>query len=207
MYPESELLPLSALQHYLFCPRQCALIHLEGIWEENRLTAEGRLLHERADTTTRERRGDILIVRGLWIRSLRLGLAGRADVVEFHRHETGERPFPVEYKRGKPKSGMEDKVQLCAQALCLEEMLQVEIPDGALFYGSQNRRLNVILNAELRRLTEQTASDVHTLLDGEATPAPKPGPQCANCSLVDQCLPDRVGKKASQYLQALLREP
>jgi CRISPR-associated exonuclease Cas4 len=207
MYPESELLPLSALQHYMFCPRQCALIHLEQIWAENQLTAEGRLLHERADTPTRERRGDILTVRGLWIRSLELGLAGRADVVEFHRENGQDRPFPVEYKRGKPKSGLEDKVQLCAQALCLEEMLDVRISEGALFYGSQNRRLNVDLTETLRTVVRETAIKVQELFRSQITPAPVEGPWCANCSLVDSCIPDRVGLNAARYLQALMREP
>jgi len=203
MYAESDLLPLSALRSYQFCPRQCALIHLEEIWEENRLTAEGRLLHEKADTNTRERRGEVLIVRGLWLRSLELGLAGRADVVEFH----GNVPLPVEYKRGRPKQGMEDKVQLCAQAMCLEEMTGRAVPDGALFYGSQNRRLDVPLNDALRELTRGTALSVHALVEKGVTPPAKYSPACRNCSLVHLCMPAETSRRAANYLERLRNEP
>jgi CRISPR-associated exonuclease Cas4 len=153
MFPESSLIPLSALQHLAFCERQCALIHIEQAWEENRLTAEGRLMHERVHEQDSESRGDLYIVRGLKLRSLKLGLTGVADVVEFHRGETGGvtilgkkgewRPFPVEYKRGKPKKDSCDEVQLCGQAMCLEEMLGITIGSGALYYGSQHKRHDV----------------------------------------------------------------
>ena len=146
-YTEDDLLPLSGLQHMLFCERQCALIHVEQVWAENRLTAEGRIMHDRVHEADRVSRGDIRVEYAMPLRSLRLGLIAKADVVEFHREmETGEnglekwRPFPVEYKHGKPKKDNSDKVQLCAQAMCLEEMLDVEIPDGAIFYGKTRRR-------------------------------------------------------------------
>jgi CRISPR-associated exonuclease Cas4 len=139
MYVEDDLLPISALQHLLFCERQCALIHVEQVWAENRLTVEGRHLHERVDGGEHETRGGLRTARALPIRSLRLGLAGRADVVEFHASEGAAGPprvVPVEYKRGRPKSHRADEVQLCAQALCLEEMLGVHVAAGALFYGT-----------------------------------------------------------------------
>ena len=139
MYTEDDLLPISGLQHLLFCERQCALIHLEQVWAENRLTVEGKNMHDRVHEREAESRPGIRIVRALRLRSLRLGLTGMADVVEFHL-DSGVRsqglPFPVEYKRGKPKADYSDSVQLCAQAICLEEMLSCTIPAGALFYGT-----------------------------------------------------------------------
>ena len=133
-YNEDDLIQLSALQHLVFCERQCALIHIEQLWSENLFTAEGRIMHDKVDTANRESRGNIRIEYGVPMRSLRLGLIGKADAVEFHRNGDKWIPFPVEYKRGKPKGGNCDKVQLCAQALCLEEMMNVEIPVGVLFY-------------------------------------------------------------------------
>ena len=139
MYSDEELLPLSALQHLIFCERQCALIHIEGQWNENFLTALGRVMHEKkVDTPASESRGDLKVEYGMLLRSLRLGLAGKADVVEFHKQpDSTWLPFPVEHKLGKPKVDDSDKVQLCAQALCLEEMLKVNVPGGAIFYGRQ----------------------------------------------------------------------
>ena len=131
MYSIDDLLPLSALQHIVFCERQCALIYTEQAWTENRLTVEGKIMHERVHDESRESRGDVRIDYGVSLRSLRLGLIGKADVVEFHRQPDGSwRPFPVEYKRGKPKADDCDKVQLCAQAICLEEMLSVRSRRG-----------------------------------------------------------------------------
>ncbi len=143
-YAEDDLIPISALQHLIFCERQCALIHVEQAWDENRFTAEGRIMHERVHEAGEDSRGTVRVARGLSLRSLRLGLIGKADVVEFHRVERGRwRPFPVEHKRGKPKPDESDKVQLCAQALCLEEMLGAEVPSGAIFYGRTRHRLEV----------------------------------------------------------------
>jgi CRISPR-associated exonuclease Cas4 len=219
VFHEDDLRPLSALQHLVFCERQCALIHLEQVWVENRLTAEGRLLHERADEPGSGRRGDLRTARSLALRSLRLGLVGRADVVEFHRgagdlEDSGSirlpgvsgrwRPVPVEYKRGKPKAHRADEVQLCAQALCLEEMLTVAIPEGALFYGKKRRRQRVTLDAELRALTEDTARRLHELLAGGRTPAAVRAPKCRRCSLLEVCLPSAPSASARAYLDALL---
>lgn len=180
-----DALPLSGLQHLAFCPRQWALIHLEQLWSENRLTAEGRLLHEQADLPGQTRRGTLRTVRGMMIESQRLGLTGRADVVEFR-----PMPYPVEYKRGKRKPNDCDLVQLCAQALCLEEMLKTEVPEGAIFYGDPRRRLEVLFTSELRTRTRQLAKEMHRLYRTATTPAAQLGKHCKNCSLVDRCLPE-----------------
>jgi len=204
MYPESDYIMLSALQHYLYCPRQCALIHLEQVWLENRFTAEGRVLHERADSGEMVRQGGVRTVRTLPIRCERLGLSGQADVVEFH--EIGV-VFPVEYKRGKPKGNRCDEVQLCAQALCLEEMLNVEIKEGALFYGQKRRRQSVAFDAVLRRLTEKTILQVHDLFDGRVTPKAEYSKKCDQCSLRAACLPKSctAGRSVRKYLAGMLR--
>ena len=197
-YTEDDLIPLSALQHLMFCRRQCALIHVEQMWDENLFTAEGRIMHERVHESDKESRGDVRIERGAPLRSLRLGLIGKADVVEFHRVEGNNwRPFPVEYKRGKPKVDESDKVQLCAQAMCLEEMLNVTIPAGAIFYGKTRRRLDVSLDGELRQETEKAAQAVHELLASGKTPDPVFSKKCKSCSLINQCLPKLIQKKPS----------
>jgi CRISPR-associated exonuclease Cas4 len=147
---EDVLVPVSALQHYLFCPRQCALIHVEQLWAEDGATAQGRLMHERVDDGKPDRRAGIRTVRGIAIRSLALGITGKADAVEFHGTGKGAAPYPIEYKRGKPKSHRADEVQLCAQGLCLEEMFGVPVPEGALFYGKTRRRSVVAFDTELR---------------------------------------------------------
>jgi CRISPR-associated exonuclease Cas4 len=191
---------LSALQHIVFCERQCALIHIEQLWTENIFTAEGKIMHEKADSNQYESRRNVRIDYSVPMRSLRLGLIGKADFVEFHRVEDGSwRPFPVEYKRGKPKMDNCDKVQLCAQAICLEEMLNVEIPRGALFYGRTRRREEVVFDKDLRLETENAAKRVHVLIESGVTPTPEYGKKCKKCSLVDLCLPN-VGKKVSNYL-------
>ena len=208
MFTEDELLPLSALQHLLFCERQCALIHVEGLWAENVLTLEGAHLHRKAHGGPDEQRRDVRVVRSLVLRSLRLGLIGRADAVELRRGADGEwRPFPVEYKRGRPKRNRCDEVQLCAQALCLEEMLEVTIPAGALFYGMPRRRVEVAFDAALREATEAAAARLHALIRGGTTPAARREPKCARCSLRELCLPDALGPtRASRYLERSLRE-
>lgn len=194
-------LPLSGLQHLAFCPRQWALIHLEQAWAENRLTAEGRLLHERADLPGQIRRQQLRTVRGLILLSRRLRLTGRADVVEFRPD-----PFPVEYKRGKRKPNDCDLVQLCAQALCLEEMLNLPVPQGAIFYGEPRRRLEVLFTPELRARTEDLAATMHTLYAAKETPPAQPGKHCQNCSLVNQCLPHATASRliASDWQAQLL---
>ena len=206
MHNEDDLLPISALQHLLFCQRQCALIHLEQAWEENRLTAEGRILHERAHEREDESRGDIRVARGLRLRSLRLGLIGQADVVEFYREEgVAWRPYPVEYKRGKPKENTSDTVQLCAQALCLEEMLGERVPKGALFYGLPRRRMEVLFTEELRAQTCMAAERLHRLLAGGLTPSAQYEKKCDHCSLIEICLPKKVADQACR-VENYLRE-
>jgi CRISPR-associated exonuclease Cas4 len=210
VYSESDLIPLSALQHFMFCPRQCALIHLEQIWEENRFTAEGRLQHQRVDAGGSEKRRDIRQAFGLPIRSLRVGITGKADVVEFHQ-QANKRwvPYPVEHKRGRRKEEDWDRVQLCAQALCLEEMLGIPVPEGALFYEKERRREVVFLQEELRRRTEELARSVHELMTGERTPPPIYMPKCDSCSLVSKCLPKDVGSKrrVEDYFTRMLEAP
>jgi CRISPR-associated exonuclease Cas4 len=207
MYTEDHLLPISALQHLLFCERQCALIHLEGLWAENRLTVEGRHLHDKAHEGRSEKRPGVRITRGLMIRSFRLGLVGKSDVVEFHEDPAGpDRPFPVEYKRGRPKKHDADRVQLCAQALCLEEMLGTPVPAGALFYGRTRRRLDITLDEALRALTERTAEQLHDLIRGGRTPKVLREPKCDRCSLLDLCLPEatQARRSASRYMMRAL---
>lgn len=214
MFSEEDLLPLSALQHLLFCERQAALIHLEQLWSDNPFTVEGSALHERTDEPGTAERGGVRTARGLALRSLRLGLSGRADTVELYPGgpEGAELPgvpgrwrfFPVEYKRGKPKSHRADEVQVCAQALCLEEMLGVEIPQAALFYGQTRRRTPVALDAELRRVTEDAAERLHRLIADGVTPKAVREPKCDSCSLLPLCRPEVARKSARRYLDAIL---
>ena len=210
MFVESDLLPLSALQHLIFCTRQCALIHVEQVWVENRFTAEGRIMHDRVDSGKRESRRDLRIAFALSLRSLRLGLVGKADVVEFHLEKdldgkTIWRPFPVEYKRGRPKKNNCDKIQLCAQALCLEEMLGHRIDNGALFYGKTRRRQEVAIDAELRQETEAMVEQLHALFDARITPKPVFDKRCQNCSFASYCLPEKLDgrKSAGRYLDEI----
>jgi CRISPR-associated exonuclease Cas4 len=210
MHSEDDLIQLSALQHYAFCPRQCALIHIEQVWSESGLTAEGRIMHERVHEQDRESRGNVRIEYGLPLRSLKLGLVGKADVVEFRRigKETWQ-PFPVEYKRGKPKLDHCDMIQLCAQALCLEEMLSVSVPSGAIFYGRTRRRLDVLLDDALRQETEEAAKQAHQLITSGMTPPPSYEKRCKSCSLIGECLPKAIGKKSSvkRYLARIVDTP
>ncbi len=220
-FSEDELLPLSGLQHLLFCERQWALIHIEQQWAENRLTEEGRILHNRVHESSTEARPDVVVARGLRVRSLRLGLSGETDVVEFHRAK-GKRdgvvqlegragwwtPFPVEYKRGRPKSDAWDEVQLCAQALCLEEMFGIAIPAGALFYGKNRRRTQVDLDVPLRTLTEGLARRMHELYSARTTPPAVYAKKCENCSLLGQCMPQMSTRRreVERYLATALRD-
>ena len=215
-YTEDDLLPISALQHLSFCARQCALIHVEGVWTENRLTAEGRILHERVHGGDCESRRDVRVARGLRLRSLNLGLTGVSDVVEFHRDASGVsvdglrgrwQAFPVEYKRGKPKIDVCDEVQLCAQAVCLEEMLGCAIDEGALFYGKSRRRKRVSLDRGLRDKTEELARRLHELVDRGVTPPAIQEDKCRNCSLFEECLPAATSgqRSAQQYLSGAIK--
>jgi CRISPR-associated exonuclease Cas4 len=193
-----DYLPLSALQHLVYCERQFALIHVEQLWAENELTISGRQLHERADLPGEACGGDVRVARALPLRSDRLRLAGKADVVEFRREPAGDgtglwRPFPVEYKRGRPRPGGADEAQLCAQAVCLEEMLGLEVPRGALFYGRTRRRKPVEFTPQLRARVEAAAWRCHELFDDRRTPRVARGPRCDRCSLLELCLPDMTG--------------
>jgi len=192
---DADLVPLSALQHYLFCPRQCALIHVERLWAENLLTAEGRILHERSDKPGQASRGARRIVQSMPIRSTALGVAGVADVVELTCERGGWRPYPIEYKRGRPKAHRADEVQLCAQALCLEEMFSVAVPEGALFYGKLRRRTVVAFDDELRALTQAVAAATRDLLAAGRTPPPVyERKRCDSCSLLQLCRPKRLAR-------------
>ena len=214
MIPDDELVMISALQHCLFCRRQCALIHIEGAWRENYLTATGRNLHEHVDRIGAETRRDVHVATALRLVSHRLGVMGVADMVEFHRVAQAKgadgllvsvslpkragwwRPYPVEYKRGRPKAHRADEVQLCAQAICLEEMLGVVIPEGALFYGEPRRRTTVAFDGELRTLTEAVARDAHDLLRTGVTPPPVRTKGCEACSLKELCFGDVPSARA-----------
>lgn len=206
--PETEdsLIPLSALQHQLFCPRQCALIHVEGLWAENVATTEGRIMHERVDAARPETRPGVRIARGLALRSIALGVAGRADVVEFRGNPPI--PYPVEYKRGKPKMHRADEVQLCAQAICLEEMFGITVSEGALFYGVTKRRSAVRFDLVLRNLTAATAGAARANIVAGFTPSPISGPACRHCSLLSLCKPDVFEKPPAiaRWLAAQVRD-
>ena len=217
IYQDEDLLQLSGLQHFSFCRRQWALIHLENLWQENWRTTEGSLMHRRAhDTQLRERRGDVLILRGLSVLSRTLGLSGQCDVVEFHRDPSGVplrdedglwRPYPVEYKHGAPKENPADRIQLCAQALCLEEMLCCPVPEGALYYGETHRRSVVSFDSELQESVRAMADEMHQLYRRGHTPKVKPTKACNACSLKELCLPALLRKDTSaQYLRDALED-
>lgn len=212
-YTPDDLLPLSGIQHFLFCRRQWALIHVERQWQENVLTAEGRLLHKRVDDPffTEVRKG-VIVARAVPVASYTLGLSGVCDVVEFSESPDGVqlagrnglfRPAPVEYKRGKPKHEPCDEAQLCAQAICLEEMLAVIIPTGYLYYGETRHRLAVPLTVELRELVQNAGEEMHGYFKRGYTPRVKPFKGCRSCSLADICLPVLQEKvvPAGKYIQ------
>lgn len=206
---DDDLIPLSALQHYLYCPRQCALIHIERLWAENRQTAEGRILHEHADHPAVEQRHGVRTITSMPISAPKLGIIGVADVVEYHADATGEKAYPVEYKRGWPKTHRADEVQLCAQALCLEAMLGCHIPSGALFYGKTRRRKNISFDAELRQLTQDTITATRDLLIGGRTPsAAYVAKRCDSCSLIDLCQPRLLARAGNiqRWLEGQIHE-
>ena len=247
MHDEDDFLPISALQHILFCERQTALIHIERQWEENRFTAEGRVLHRKADAAKSETRDGVRITRGLPVHSFELGLYGVCDVVQFRPPESEAVPrmslpkrignelsrvarvggtasvhlgpparsaafdlwtiTPVEYKRGKPKTNDCDRVQLCAQAICLEEMLGVVIDRGDLFYGEQQRRTMVTFDSPLRQITRETTLRLHTLIRSQRTPIATKEKKCDSCSLLSLCIPERPSRlTASNYLKKMVSE-
>ncbi len=212
--PADEVpIPLSAVQHAIYCLRQAALIHVERLWDENRFTAEGDVLHAVADKGGRRKARGVRRVLALPLASVRLNLTGVADLVEFQPIPgQGERPFPVEYKRGKPKLHRADEAQLCAQALCLEEMTDQPVPEGALFYAQTRRRVLVPFDADLRTLTEATVAELTLLFATGRTPPPTPHrSRCRACSLLDLCRPDTVSRPVrrwrDQTLTRLLEAP
>lgn len=205
-YREDEYLMLSGIQHFEFCRRQWALIHIEQQWAENEHTVEGELMHKKAhDPYLTEKRKDVLIARALPVSSRVLGISGECDVVEFHKEDEGiklhgrrglYRVYPVEYKKGKPKQSKEDVLQLVAQAMCLEEMFSTEILEGALFYGETRRRETVEISKELRRQVVDMAKEMHQYYERKYTPQVKYGKHCNACSLKDVCMP-KIGKATS----------
>jgi CRISPR-associated exonuclease Cas4 len=220
MYGEDDLLPLSGLQHLTFCERRWALVQLEGLWEENRFTAEGRLLHERAHSSEIESRPGVLIRRTLPLRSFRLGISGQADIVEFESTPHASQgirlakrsgywhPFPIEYKRHKDRGGSQAfSVQLCAQAICLEEMLAVSVPGGAVYDGTTRRRSPVEFTAELRQTVERAASRMHELYQLRLTPPPVYTKLCEKCSMLEVCQPKALTAWSSvgRYLSGALK--
>lgn len=195
----SEPLMISALQHFVFCRRQWALIHIEQLWQDNVRTVEGNLMHQRAhDEKQIEKRGDLIIMRALRVHSKELNVSGICDVVEFRRHPNGIplsgyeglwQPYPVEYKHGKPKSHDADELQLCAQAMCLEEMLLCSVPEGSLYYGEPHRRTRILFTSEMREQVKSLLAEMHQYTQRGYTPRPKPQKGCNACSLKDLCLP------------------
>jgi CRISPR-associated exonuclease Cas4 len=198
-YKEDDFLLLSGIQHFVFCKRQWALIHIEQQWQENLRTIEGEILHEKThDDTIKEKRGDLIISRGMAIFSRTLGITGACDVVELQKSPNGVnifgrkgnyKPIPVEYKKGKPKEDESDVLQLCAQAMCLEEMLLCKIPEAFLFYWETKRRLKIILDDELRERVKKIVKEMHELYDKRYTPKVKLSKSCKACSLTEVCMP------------------
>lgn len=216
-YSEDDYLSLSGIQHFSFCKRQWALIHVEQQWEENVLTVQGNILHEKAhDASFNERRGSLLTTRAMPIKSRSLAITGECDVVEFHRNDAGIelfgktgkfKPIPVEYKRGKSKTSNADRLQLCAQALCLEEMLVCDIEVGYIFYHEVKKREEVILTQDLRNEVKEKVLEMHSYYDRRYTPKVKTTKQCKSCSLADICLPVLCKSKSVEaYIKKMITE-
>ena len=219
-FEESDLLPISRLADIEFCERRAALHLIEMTWEDNAHTAEGSIMHDYVHGDDKpEKRGDLVILRGLWLRSLRLGLSGKADVVELHRTDNSDamgvsiqghcglrRVYPVEYKPGRLKQQRSFQIQLCAQALCLEEMLGCSISEGALYYGKPHRRLTVAFDHELRMETEQLCVRLHEIFQTGRTPPARYEKKCKSCSLFDVCMPKvtDASKSVSKYLTRMI---
>ena len=204
MYTEDDFIMISALQHYVYCPRQCGLIHVDDVWHENVFTVRGNILHEKVDTDTYETRGSVKTVRGLRIHSFKYGVVGRCDVVEFKQTNSGEEIIPVEFKAGEPKEDSCDKVQLCAQVFCLEEMMATNIPQGAFFYGKIRRRNIIEIDDALRKETESIISAVREIVSTKKIPTADYSTKCRNCSIQDICQPKAMNKrKLEQYMKGL----
>ncbi|MBO4873120.1 MAG: CRISPR-associated protein Cas4 [Lachnospiraceae bacterium] len=216
-YNEDDYLQLSGIQHFLFCRRQWALIHIENQWKENFLTTEGNILHEKAHNEgSTESRGSTLIMRGLRVSSSSLGISGQCDVVEFHRDEKGIQlsdhegtwsVYPIEYKHGSPKPERYDEAQLCAEAMCLEEMLRTEISCGALFYGEVRRRTEVVFSKSLRESVAAAVKEMHEYYSRGYTPKSKTGSWCKSCSLKEVCIPTLMRRRSvEEYVKGALCE-
>ena len=208
-YDEDDFLLLSGIQHFVFCKRQWALIHIEQQWYENVRTIEGEILHEKThDETVKEKRGEIIISRGMKVFSRKMGVTGTCDVVELHENTKGVtifgregtyKPVPIEYKRGKPKENESDILQLSAQAMCLEEMLLCEIPEGFLYYGEIKRRIKIEINNELRHKVQKILSEMHDLYGKKYTPKVKVSKSCKACSMVEACIPKLCKNPSALY--------
>jgi len=220
VYTEDELLMLSGIQHYRFCPRQWALIHMEQLWDENRLTVEGNLLHKNVDNPFyRQKNGDTITMRSVPIVSYKLGLYGLSDAIELQSAESEVNSihhpkypgnwnlYPIEYKRGKPKKNEEDEVQLVAQAMCLEEMYNIRIEEGSLFYGETHHRTIVPISGELRKIVKECSDEMHEIYRSHITPKADRRRHCRNCSLLNLCIPELSEMlKVSNYLKINLYE-
>ena len=216
-YDEEKFLQISGLQHYCFCKRQWALIHIEQLWSENLRTVEGEIMHQKAhDYTEKESRKGVLVTRDLKIHSSKMGLSGACDVVEFYPdsqgitllNKTGKYlPYPVEYKRGEPRNDHANELQLCAQAMCLEEMLCCDVNKGALFFGKTRHREEIIFNNELREEVKNYAKEMHQLYEKNYTPKVKPTKSCNACSLKEVCVPKLLkNKSVKEYITEHLKE-
>lgn len=220
MFDPDDYLMLSGIQHYAFCPRQWALINIEQVWDDNRLTAEGQLMHSNVDNPAyRQKNGELITLRRLAIASGSLGLYGFSDAVELTPSASPEkavthpaypglwRMHPVEYKHGRPKPDLRDKVQVAAQAICLEEMFDTLIPEGSVFYGDSNRRITFEIDKGLRSFTIGCAIEMHRIFDAGIIPEPVYKPHCRNCSLLDKCIPQTPSSTAvGKYLKSNLYE-
>lgn len=214
---DSDFLMISGLKHFQFCRRRWALVHIEQLWEENVLTLEGHFMHERVhDDSFTEARGSVLLSRGMPVRSQELKISGVCDMVELYKDENGVpiqgrsgrwRLYPVEYKLGQPDTHGADALQLCAQAMCLEEMFVTDIPEAALYYGKIKRRQRILLTEELRQKVKDSVAEMHQLMLKGYTPKAKMGKACKNCSLVDICQPKLMKQvSASEYIRRAFRE-
>lgn len=191
-WPEDEVVLISALEHWSYCARQCALIHIEQTYDENLFTLRGNRVHRQAHEESVETEREVRIARGVPLWSDRLGLSGRSDIVEFH----GDTPFPVEYKSGSRRQWQHEAIQLCAQAMCLEEMLDVPVLEGAVYYAASRRRRSVAFDGALRAESERAIAAVRSLLLGSELPAAVHDARCKRCSLYDACLPDLASAPA-----------
>lgn len=217
MYDEDDYLLLSGIQHFSFCPRQWALIHIEGQWAENLRTVEGHIVHERVhDERLKEKRRDVIVLRGLRVQSAKLGITGQCDAVEFHQDDEGTPlhgydgnwiPYPIEYKKGKPKDFLADRLQLCAEAICLEEMFCCQVPKGALYYDEIHRREEIVFSPELRDTVRHMTEEMHHYMSNGYTPRIKPARHCNACSLKPICLPQNYKQQdVTSYYKSHLGE-